>query len=136
MFLDYRNAKQPWGIAVGITKVVGSDRLEIRRIAANTPAYYSELRIGDIILTVNGLSSINWSIAEAEKYFTTINVADITYSRKPEVVDLVNDDDDNEDEDDDNLDDDEEDEDEDEDNIHNYGRRHYYQHGLQPFSLF
>ena len=136
IFFDYRNAKQPWGIAVGITQVAGSNQLEIRRIAANTPAFYSDLRIGDFILTVNGLSSINWSIAQAEKYFTTINVADITYSRKPEVVDLVNDDEDDDDDFDDEEDDEEEDDDDDDDDgdLH-YSSRFNYQRGLQTYSL-
>ena len=90
------------------------NRLEIRRIAANTAAFYSNLRVGDYILTVNGINSANWTIAQAEQYFTTINVADITYSRKPEVVDLV-DDDEGDGDDFEIVDDDDEDEDENED---------------------
>ena len=87
---------------MGISQTPGAKRLEVRRIAANTPAFYSDLRVGDCIVSVNGVQSDNWTIGAAEQYFSSIYNADIAYIRKTEVIDLVNSDD-SDDEDDDEF---------------------------------
>jgi len=89
-----RTAHQPWGIAVGyeIPPSNTSQRVQIRRIAANTPVSYSSMKVGDCLVSVNGIHCEGRALQEIETYFSSINTADICFVRNQEIIDLASED--------------------------------------------